>query len=84
VNTPTNTVPEWSPIFLGRWEEPLTGAEWEGLRYKFPVSAWLHQRLEANRVALRRTSQSFDGKAAHLNQKPLDLMSLIIEVSSMK
>jgi site-specific DNA-methyltransferase (adenine-specific) len=72
------------PYFSKDGKRPMTGEEWSATRstFKCPhgfTNIW-------NRPALRdqervKTNGS-NGKAVHLNQKPLDLMRMIIEASS--
>lgn len=74
--------PEGKPYFSLNGREPLTGIEWGMMRSKFKcpygfTNVWERQSLRGDE---RVTTSS--GKAVHLNQKPLNLMSLIIEASS--
>jgi site-specific DNA-methyltransferase (adenine-specific) len=76
--------PAGRPYFSRDGVRPMTEEEWRGMRSKFrcPVgytNVWDRNPLKgAERVKVPEIS----GKAAHLNQKPLDLMRLIIEASS--
>ncbi len=74
--------PEGKPYFSIDGQSPLTGEEWSKMRSKFKcpygyTNVW-------DRSALRNDERikSSDGKTVHLNQKPLDLMNLIISASS--
>jgi hypothetical protein len=74
--------PAGKPYFSLNGEESLTGQQWSTMRSKFRcphgfTNVWERQALRGNeRIKIK------SGKALHLNQKPLDLMSLIIESSS--
>lgn len=63
---------------------PMTAEEWAAMRSKFHcpmgfTNVWERNPLKGSeRVKVPEIS----GKAAHLNQKPLDLMKLILEASS--
>lgn len=72
------------PYFSVDLKRPLTGAEWEKFRAKFKcphaqTNIWHRQSLKGSE---RIKASELGVKAAHLNQKPLDLMKLIIEASS--
>ena len=76
--------PGGRPYFSVDGVRPLTGDEWLGYRSKFScphgvTNVW-------NRNALRGKERfkinGSNGKAVHLNQKPLDLMIQIIKASS--
>jgi len=74
--------PEGKPYFSIDGQQSLTANHWSTMRAKFKchhgfTNVW-------DRPALRNHERIKDrsGKAFHLNQKPLDLMRLIIEVSS--
>lgn len=76
--------PEGRPYFSRDGERPMTGGEWALMRSKFKcphgfTNIWERSALRGKeRVKAPKRSS----KAAHLNQKPLDLMRLIIEASS--
>lgn len=77
-----NGKPTGKPYFSLDGERPLTGREWSEMRAKFRcphgfTNVW-------DRPALRGDERvkTVSGKALHLNQKPLDLMKLLIEASS--
>ena len=62
----------------------MTGKEWERMRSKFYcphgyTNVWDRNALRGKE---RLKAPKKDSKAAHLNQKPLDLMKLIIQASS--
>jgi DNA modification methylase len=72
------------PYYSRDGVRPMTGDEWAKLRYKFycphgQTNVW-------SRAALRNEERvkAPNGKALHLNQKPLDLMKQIIGASSDK
>jgi DNA modification methylase len=74
--------PSGRPYFSLDGKRPLTGAEWAALRSKFNcphgvTNVW-------DRPALRGDERikTESGKAIHLNQKPLDLMELLVESTS--
>ncbi len=76
--------PAGRPYFSRDGISPMTLAEWASMRSTFhcPIgitNVWERNPLKgAERVKVLEVS----GKAAHLNQKPLDLMSQIISASS--
>lgn len=76
--------PEGMPYFSRDGVAPMTAREWSEMRSIFHcpmgiTNVWDRNPLKgAERVRVPHIS----GKAAHLNQKPLDLMRLIIEASS--
>ena len=73
---------EGKPYFSRDGQIPLTGQEWAMMRSKFRCPHGFTNVWE--RAALRNGERikAPSGKAAHLNQKPIDLMSLIIQASS--
>lgn len=75
---------EGKPYFSQDGLNPMTSSDWEKMRAKFycPMgytNVWDRNTLKGNE---RIGVPDQISKAAHLNQKPLDLMSLIIEASS--
>jgi site-specific DNA-methyltransferase (adenine-specific) len=76
--------PEGRPYFSRDGKAPMTSEEWAGMRSKFRcplgfTNVWDRNPLNGGeRVRVPEISD----RAAHLNQKPLDLMCLIIEASS--
>jgi len=76
--------PEGRPYFSLDGVRAMRGEEWDAMRSKFrcPVghtNVWDRNPLHgAERVRMPQLS----GKAAHLNQKPLDLLRMIIEAST--
>jgi len=75
---------EGKPYFSEDGKRPLTSEDWSRKRAKFncPVgytNVWNRNPLKGmERIKVKDVS----GKAAHLNQKPLDLMRMLIESSS--
>lgn len=78
--------PAGRPYFSADGYAPMTAAEWAGMRNRFHcpmgvTNVWDRPPLAgAERVKLPHLGS---GKAAHLNQKPLDLMARIIEASTL-
>lgn len=75
--------PSGRPYFSKDGKFPMTAEEWACMRAKFhcPVgftNVWDRPPLKGS----ERVKIPGGGKAAHLNQKPLDLLSMIIEASS--
>lgn len=76
--------PEGRPYFSKDGTHPMTGVEWAAMRPTFNcphgfTNVWNRSALR-NKERVKTNGSS--GKAVHLNQKPLDLMRLIIEASS--
>lgn len=73
---------EGRPYFSLDGKRPATGREWASMRSKFQCPHGVTNVWE--RPALRNGERvkTDDGKAVHLNQKPLDLMARLIEASS--
>ncbi|MEH2267391.1 MAG: DNA methyltransferase [Nostoc sp.] len=76
--------PEGRPYFSLDGNQSLTGQEWSKMRSKFRcphgfTNVWDRQALRGDERV-----KTPSGKAVHLNQKPLDLMSVIVEASSDK
>lgn len=76
--------PKGRPYFSINGLKQMTGTEWEQMRSKFDcphgyTNVWDRNALRGEeRIKAPKTGS----KSAHLNQKPLDLMKLIIEASS--
>ena len=74
--------PAGRPYFSVDGKRSMTGEEWGGMRSKFhcpygQMNVWTRKPVHGpERI------QAPNGRAAHLNQKPLDLMTLIVESSS--
>jgi len=78
--------PKGYPYFSLDQHNPMSGEDWSRMRSKFNcphgyTNVWERGALRGKeRIKAPKTSS----KAAHLNQKPLDLMKLIIESSTDK
>ena len=77
-------IPDGKPYFSLDGCQSLTGEDWCKMRSKFKcphgfTNVWERQSLRGEERVKINSS-----KALHLNQKPLDLMSIIIESSSDK
>jgi hypothetical protein len=75
---------EGKPYFSIDGVSPVSAEEWNNMRYKFHcphgfTNVWERSALRGKE---RIKSPVDESKAAHLNQKPLDLMRLIIEATS--
>lgn len=76
--------PEGRPYFSLDGKTPCFGSQWEKLRPTFRcphgmTNVWERPQL---RGPERETIEGSSSKAAHLNQKPLDLVRMLIEASS--
>lgn len=76
--------PEGCPYFSADGKQPMTRLDWEKMRAKFNcphgyTNVW-HRNALRGQERIKTPKQHL--KSAHLNQKPLDLMQLIIEASS--
>lgn len=76
--------PEGAPYFSRDGMRPMTQDEWASMRSIFHCPMGVTNVWERNPLkgAERIKVPEISGKAAHLNQKPLDLMRMIIEASS--
>ncbi|MEZ4806120.1 MAG: DNA methyltransferase [Flavobacteriales bacterium] len=77
---------EGRPYFTRDGKRPMTVDEWAAMRSKFhcPIgytNVWDRNPLKGQE---RIRVPELSGKAAHLNQKPLNLMRMIIEASTEK
>lgn len=75
---------EGKPYFSFDGKTPANHEDWSKMRAKFKcphgfTNVWERKALRGKE---RISAPKKNGKAAHLNQKPLDLMKLIIEASS--
>lgn len=77
---------EGKPYFSSDGKNPMTAVDWLGFRSKFTCPHGVTNVWERNalRGKERFKVNGLNGKAVHLNQKPLDLMSHIIEASTDK
>lgn len=76
--------PEGRPYFSQDGQNPMTAEDWSMMRSKFYcphgwMNVWERPPLKGSE---RIKALDTGSKVAHLNQKPLDLMKLIIEASS--
>lgn len=76
--------PSGRPYFSLDGVKPATAEEWAVMRSKFRcphgvTNVWDRNALHGKE---RERVSASDGRAAHLNQKPLDLLSMLIEASS--
>ena len=74
--------PAGRPYFSPDGRRSLNGEEWDGMRYKFHCPHGYTNVWERNALHCGERVKAPNGKAAHLNQKPLDLLTLIIKASS--
>ena len=70
------------PYFSLNGKTPLTGKEWMGFRSKFHCPVGFTNVWDRVPVAGKERMKNAEGKALHLNQKPLDIMAVIIRASS--
>lgn len=77
---------EGRPYFSADGIKPLTGKEWLGYRSRFNCPHGVTNVWERNalRGQERFKVNGSNGKAVHLNQKPLDLMTRIIDASTVE
>ena len=73
---------EGRPYFSADGKKPMTAKEWATLRYKFYCPHGFTNVWSRNALRGEERMKALNGKAIHLNQKPLDLMELIIKASS--
>jgi hypothetical protein len=71
------------PYFSSNGINPMSSKDWEKMRSKFKcphgyINIWDRNALRGS----ERIKAPTNSKAAHLNQKPLDLMKLIIEATT--
>lgn len=76
--------PEGRPYFSIDGKRPATAEDWRSMRAKFKcphgvTNVWERPPLSGKE---RFKINGNNGKAVHLNQKPLDLMTMILEASS--
>lgn len=77
--------PEGRPYFSLDGRTPMTGADWRKTRAPFscPYGVTNVWRRPPLRDGERVKTNGRSGKAVHLNQKPLDLMSMTIKASAL-
>jgi len=76
--------PDGRPYFSKNGKSPMTGSDWAAMRSTFNcphgmTNVWQRSPLKGPE---RIRTDGSAGKAVHLNQKPLDLMTMIIEAST--
>lgn len=74
--------PEGKPYFSSDNKNPISREEWALMRSKFYCPHGFTNVWERNALRGKERITINSSKAIHLNQKPLDLMSLIIQSSS--
>ncbi len=74
--------PVGRPYYSFDGKVPATGETWVKMRSKFFCPHGVTNVWERNPVNGGERLKAPNGKAVHLNQKPLDLMAMIIEASS--
>lgn len=74
--------PQGKPYFSLDRQKSLTSEEWSQMRSKFECPHGFTNVWERSALRGNERIKTPSGKALHLNQKPLDLMNLIIESSS--
>ncbi|MEC4803028.1 MAG: DNA methyltransferase [Jaaginema sp. PMC 1079.18] len=74
--------PEGQPYFSVNGKQSLTAKEWSKMRSKFHCPYGFTNVWERSALRNNERIKSANSKTVHLNQKPLDLMKLIIEASS--
>lgn len=70
------------PYFSLDGKSVMTGADWAQMRSKFDCPHGITNVWERPALRDEERVKSPEGRAVHLNQKPLDLMERIIEASS--
>jgi DNA modification methylase len=73
---------EGKPYFSLNGNQVLTAQEWGNMRSKFKCPYGFSNVWERQALRGEERVKVTSGKALHLNQKPLDLMSMLIEASS--
>lgn len=74
--------PAGQPYFCINGKTPGTAEEWARMRSKFKCPHGVTNIWNRPPVNGKERIKAISGKAVHLNQKPLDLISMIIEASS--
>lgn len=75
-------IPEGKPFFSLDGITPCSATQWEQMRAKFFCPHGVTNVWDRPPVNGKERIKTANGQAAHLNQKPLDLMRRIIEASS--
>ena len=74
--------PSGRPYYSLNGVSPCSAADWAKMRSKFRCPHGVTNVWDRPPVNGKERIKSSSGRAAHLNQKPLDLMRMIIEASS--
>ena len=74
--------PSGRPYFSLNGRRPVSDDEWDGMRAKFNCPHGVTNVWERAAVRGEERVKAPRGRAVHLNQKPLDLMTLVIGASS--
>lgn len=74
--------PSGKPYFSLDGKTPLSGVEWQNFRAKFHCPHGFTNIWDRPPVNGGERLKNSKGKALHLNQKPLDIMEMIIQASS--
>jgi len=74
--------PTGRPYFSKDGKLPMSAKEWAQMRSKFKCPHGYTNVWERNALRDTERVKTLEGRAVHLNQKPLDLIKLIIEASS--
>ncbi|MEF2278749.1 DNA methyltransferase [Deinococcus sp. YIM 134068] len=73
--------PEGAPYFSADGRRPLTAEEWSRMRAPFTCPHGFTNVWERGPLHGSERVKAANGRAAHLNQKPLDLMTLLLKAS---
>lgn len=74
--------PEGRPYFSRDGKRPITAEEWSLMRYKFHCPYGMTNVWDRNALHGKERVNVQNGRAIHLNQKPLDLTERIITAAS--
>jgi site-specific DNA-methyltransferase (adenine-specific) len=74
--------PAGRPYFSRDGKKPMTGAEWAGTRTKFRCPHGVTNVWSVNPLHGEERIAAPNGRAVHLNQKPLSLVRQIVEAST--
>jgi hypothetical protein len=74
--------PQGRPYYSRDGTRPMTGDEWSEYRSKFNCPHGVTNVWDRSTLRGDERIKVMNGKAVHLNQKPLDLMSRIVEAAS--
>lgn len=74
--------PDGRPFFSRDGAKPMTALEWSALRAKFHCPHGVTNVWDRNPLNGSERLRASNGGATHLNQKPLDLIEMLIRASS--